>query len=301
MELWLSIFGSVVSLAGLLVGIYTLWKVKKVGEAQIEERRITQEMLGIDQIELDLRRVITKLTESKDRESAALATDLSIKLGAIQGARRAMEQPAKLNPVMYVRLERGFFTHEFLISHIDHARTNIDIITGRTLLVAGYDVMDRLRRACERGVEVRLTGLSENADKVTLTDALQTVASPAPADAEAYRQQIIQCKNDVIAAVNSWPDPAVRARFQYRVNTCVPRVSLVRTDNHVSLGFLQFFRDAQPKELKDREYIQVLATSGVGQVAMTHFELCWKEGTQILPPDNTADNSAIARVNEVTT
>lgn len=284
MELWLSIGGAVVSTAGLFIGVYTLWKVGKVRQAQLEERRITQELIGIDQIELDLRRVITKLTELQDRDSATLATDLSIKLGAIQGARRAMDLPSKLNPAMYAKLERGFFSQDFLIFHIDRAHTSIDIITGRTLLVAGFDVMDRLRQACERGVEVRLIGLSEEANEHILADAIKTVANPAPSTADDYKRQIMQCKSDVCNVVNSWPEPAVRERFQYRVDSCVPRISLVRTDNYVSLGFLQLYRDAQPKELKDREYIQVLATSGIGQVAMKHFDIAWKDATPVLPP-----------------
>lgn len=281
---------------GLVVGLYTLWRVKKVAKAQAEQRRITEELLGVDQLELDLLRVITKLSESKDPESTVLVTDLSIRLGAIQGARRAMDQPADLNPAQYARLELGFFSHEFLVSHIDRARSNIDIITGRTLLIAGYDVMDRLKRACKRGVKVRLIGLSENADNIILGDALKTVANPAPVNAEDYKRQIIQCKNDIVATVNTWPEPAVQDRFQYRVNSSVPRVSLVRTDNQVSLGFLQLYREAQPRELKDREYIRVSVTSGIGQVAIKHFEIAWNEGTQILPVKSESSESVVGKL-----
>ena len=278
-----TIVGTLLSLIGVLIGLYTLIRVRKVARVQADERRITQELIGVDQIELDLRRVITKLNLLQDPEAAALATDLSIKLGAIQGVRRALDSPHKSASVQYVRLEKGFFGEEFVVNQIDRAHSNIDIITGRTLLVAGFYVMDRLRQACERGVLVRVIGLSDCSDDSILADALKTVSNPAPKDAADYRRQILQNKNDILTAVTSWTSPPIQARFQYRMSPCVPRVSLLRADNMVNLGFLQFYRDAQPKELRDREYIRIPANAGVGQVALKHFEIAWSEGTPIFP------------------
>lgn len=279
-----TLVGTIISTAGLLVGLYTLWRVKRVARAQVEERRLTQELLGIPELELDIRKVITKLRETQDADSEALASSLSVKLGKIQGVQTALaEHSGTEAPQLAARLESGFFCQEFLVSHIDDAHSNIDIITGRTLLVSGYDVLNRLRRACERGVEVRLIGFSEDAPLETIQDALKTVANPPPKDADAYKQQIADSKRTIIEAVASWA-PDAKKRFHYYTNKSVPRVTLVRSDKFVSIGFLQLYRDAQPSELEQRQYVRVLATSALGDVVLRHLDLAIREGAAVTIP-----------------
>lgn len=275
--------GAALTLLGLAVGIYTLTRVRRVAKAQQAERRMTQELIGVDELELDLRRVITKLHEYSDQEAVALATDLSVKLGAIQGVRRAWDGPTATMARSRYSIKHGFFGEEFVLGEIGQAHSAIDIITGRTLLVASFYVMERIRQACERGVQVRVIGLSDEAEPSILADALRTVSNPAPRDAEDYRSQITQNKRDIMNAVASWRSDGVRSCFCYRLDSSVPRAALLRRDNTVSMGFLQFYRDAQPKEISERSYIQAAANSTIGEVAMKHFEIAWSEGKRVLP------------------
>jgi hypothetical protein len=43
------------------------------------------------------------------------------------------------------------------------------------------------------------------------------------------------------------------------------------------------FRDAQPSEIDDRQYIQIRRGVPLGDVISKHFDLGWAEGRQILP------------------
>jgi hypothetical protein len=276
--------GASLTLVGIAVGVYTLTRVQRVARAQAAERRVTQELIGVDELELDLRRVIMKLHEYSDQEAVTLATELSVKLGAIQGVRRAWDGPAASTSRSQFSLKQGFFGEEFVLAEIGHAHSAIDIITGRTLLVSSFYVMERIRQACERGVQVRVIGLSEDADESIIADALRTVSNPAPIDADDYRKQIVQNKEDIMKTVATWRSDSVRACFCYRMDASVPRASLLRRDNTVNIGFLQFYRAAQPNEISQRDYIQVMANSGIGEVAMKHFDIAWNEGKQILPP-----------------
>ena len=188
--------GTGVSVASLGVGVYTLSRVRRVARAQSDERQLTQELLGVDQLELDLRRVISKLTEDDDRQAAALARDLSVKLGALQGVRRTLDPPARGQSGQVVRLEHGFFGQEFIIGELGRATSNIDIITGRTLLVNADYVMDHIRQACARGVEVRLVSLDPEAGDGVIADAAQSVSNPAPVDVSDYRRQLVSERRD---------------------------------------------------------------------------------------------------------
>lgn len=275
--------GTGVSVASLGVGVYTLSRVRRVARAQSDERQLTQELLGVDQLELDLRRVISKLTEDDDRQAAALARDLSVKLGALQGVRRTLDPPARGQSGQVVRLEHGFFGQEFIIGELGRATSNIDIITGRTLLVNAYYVMDHIRQACARGVEVRLVSLDPEAGDGVIADAAQSVSNPAPVDVSDYRRQLVQNDETLVAAVTSWRPTELQSGFSHRVVAAVPRVSFLRADNVVNLGFLQLYRDAQPSEIRERPYIQLSANSDLGQIAMKHFESCWNQGRVRLP------------------
>ena len=277
----LTAIGTGVSIVGLCIGLYTLSRVRRVARAQAEERRVTQELLGVDQMELDLRRVIKKLQEANDRESAELATELSGKLGALQGVRRALEPPALGASGSTVRLRRGFFGQEFIIEQLGKAQSNIDIITGRTLLINAYYVMDHIRQACARGVEVRVISLNPYADDAIIADAARSVSNPAPVDIADYRRQLVQNDEILAGAVASWDPSALQSGFHHRVIDSVPRISFLRADSVVNLGFLQLYRAAQPTEIQERQYIQLPASSDTGQVAMSHFELCWQEGKSV--------------------
>ena len=281
--------GSIVSAIGLGVGIYTLTKVRSVAKAQSEARQMTQDLLNIDQIEMDLVQVIKKLHDVGGSDCIALATDLSHQLGNIQGVRRTFDKGIKAAiGTGHVRIESGFFSEKFIGEQIKCARTCIDIITGRTLLVSGFFILDCLRQACERGVRVRLIGLSDEAPDAILQDAIRTVSSPAPRDAAEYREQISHNKSEVVNAVSVW-SAAAQTHFAYRVNTSLPRISALRCDNIVNFGFLQLYREAQPRELADREYLQFNVTSGTGQAVTKHIDIAWDEGLSVWPPVDNAE------------
>jgi hypothetical protein len=295
---WITVAGTALSLGGTTLAIFTFLRVGRVQRAQAHERRITQELLGVDQIELDLRRAIGQLALAGDRESAALVTDLSVRLGGIQGVRRALSQTERDDHKdegtrRVVQLKEGFFGESFVADAIESAQSSIDIITGRTLLVAGFYVMDALRRACERGVNVRIVGLSPDTADEVLEDACLTVSTPAPKNAEEYRRQIQGNRETIVEQVAGWRTEASRGCFNYRVNKSVPRISMLRHDDTVAIGFLQLYRDAQPSEIRSREYLELSGNSPTGQVAMAHFELAWKrakdEGGVILPREKHND------------
>lgn len=283
---WVGIAGLVLGFFGLLVTIYTLSRVAKVQKAQEEATAFTQELLNIDQLEVDLVRVMARLRASSEPESVALGSEIGVTLGSIQGVRRALSSPQDRHGVVKktdhcVPVESDFFGEKFISEAIKSAKQKIDIITGRTKLVSGYYVLDCIRQACERGVDVRLIGLSDGAPDEILNDAVKTVSNPAPRDAEDYRRQIRENSAEIVASVGAWSE-AAQEHFQYRLNKSVPRVSMVRRDNEVLLGFLQFYRDAQPLELKDREYIRIPISLTLGRVALQHFDLVWNDSEIIL-------------------
>lgn len=270
--------------AGLCVGLYTLIRVQRVAKAQQQERRITQELLDVDQIENEIKRVISKLSELNDTDSLNLAKDLSRRLGAIQGARRVMDPSVTEVPLANaVTLEYGFFSSNFVNELINESTSRIEIMTGSTRLISGFYTMDKVRQACERGVRVRIIGIDPEAPDDILRDAVWTVSSPAPTTATEYRELIIENHKTIKDNVNKWKSDFARARFAYRAHPGVPRVSIARSDDWISLGFLQLFRNAQPAEIKDRQFIRVSQGSSLGQVMSKHFEMGWKEARPIIP------------------
>ncbi|AGF80093.1 hypothetical protein UWK_03584 (plasmid) [Desulfocapsa sulfexigens DSM 10523] len=281
----LSVVGVAISLIGTTVGIYTLLKVKKVVKAQIEERKLTQELLDVDQIEKDLRRVVSKLMQVNDHDSVSLANALSQRLGAIQGTRRVIDHGASACGCASgdaVSIKTGFFCSTHVDDFIEQSTSRIDLMTGSTRLIAGYFTMDKIKQACERGVKVRIVGLSPEAPDDILLDAAKTVSKPAPETAEDYRNLIKANHNEISKVVNSWP-AQTKERFEYRENFGVPRVSIAKSDDVICLGFLQLFRDAQPEKINDRQYIKIPQDSELGSVVMKHFEQGWSESKKIIP------------------
>jgi len=280
------IIAILLSTAGLIVGLFTLYRIQRVAKAQQEERRITQELLDVDQIEFDIKRVISKLKESNDPDSLELTNDLSQRLGAIRGTRRAMDQSTKVvRDSDAVTMESGFFCNNFVDQIIDETTSHIDVMTGSTRLISGFYTMDKVLHACERGVHVRIIGIDPLASDEILIDAARTVSPPAPTTADEYRELVLENHNTIKNAVAKWENNVARSRFEYRVHPGVPRVSFARSDEVICLGFLQFFRDAQPHNINDRHYIRIPQKSSLGQVINKHFEIGWEEAKQIIPQD----------------
>jgi len=290
----IALFGVIVSTLGLIVGLYTLFRVRRVAKAQTEERRITQELLGVDEIERDLQRVINRLFENNDGDSYHLANDLSHRLGAIQGTRRAIERSRdnRMN-IECVEVKKGFFSGRHVDDLIDGSTAHLDIITGSTRLISGFYTMDKIRQACERGVRVRVVGLDPNAPDEILLDASKTVTTPAPTNATEYRNLINENHKTIIEQIALWESEAVKERFEYRAHIGVPRISIARRDDLIDLGFLQLFRDAQPREVRNRQYIEISKGSSLGDVVMKHFEKAWAEGRTIITTssDEIIDNT----------
>lgn len=285
----LSTFGVTISFIGAVVGIYTLVKVKKVEQAQLDERSLTQELLDVDQIERDIKLVVTKLNQLNDHDSAALANALSQRLGAIQGTRRAIGYGNTMclcTPGNAVSIEKGFFCSTHVDDFIDQSMDSIDIMTGSTRLIAGYYTMDKVKQACARGVMIRIIGLSPNASDDILMDASKTVSNPAPKTADEYRELIISNHKEISRAVKTWPTQ-LRNKFEYRESFGVPRLSIAKSDDTICLGFLQLFRDAQPDKIDDRQYIKIHKSSDLGNVVLKHFEMGWNESKKIIPDEDT--------------
>lgn len=279
-----NLLGSLFSVTGFFVGLYTLWKVQKVSKVQQEERRITQELLDVDQIELDIRRVINKLFELSDADSMTLANDLSLRLGAIQGTRKAMDKNVRkvLNGAT-VAIESGFFSSNHIDQLIEKSISHIDIMTGSTRLISSFYTMDKIRQACERGVHVRIIGIDPEAPDDILIDAARTVTNPAPTTPNEYRELMREIHQTIKGNVGKWENKKAKERFKYRSHSGVPRVSIARSDDLIDLGFLQLLRAAQPNKINDRQYIQIQYGCALGDVVSKHFEICWNEGKQIMP------------------
>ena len=289
------------TLIALCVTLYTLFRVRAVAQAQEEATAFTQELLNIDQLEVELVRVMAKLGSDDDPESAQIGRELGVTLGRVQGVRRALgsgkDKRRRTGRRASVAVGTNFFGRDFTAETIQSAKTNIDIITGRTKLVSDFYILDVLRQACERGVTVRLIGLSDTAPDAVLADAVKTVSNPAPKDAEDYRRQIRENRVEIEQGVASW-SPAAQRYFHYRLSAVVPRVSMLRCDNIVNFGFLQLYRDAQPKELKERQYIKVPISLDLGKVMLKHFDLVWADSRSVLgedkPKTDNADVGAVA-------
>ncbi len=297
-DLIMGSLGIIASTAGVVIGLYTLQKVRSVESAQSETSKVTQKLLGVDNIESDYTKMIVFLSQIKTPElkTTQLLMELNQRLGSIQGIRRTLSASGLGDESKMVALQKGFFCQEFLIENIDRSTSCIEILTGRSKLISAFSIMEQLRIACESGVKVRLITLCENADTITIEDALQTVAYPAPKNAEDYREQLRRCTKDIRETVLEW-DENTRKNFQYRTCQSVPRISSVRTDDYINLGFLQLYRDAQPKNTSEREYIKISTSSDTGKVLLRHFECVWDsngntticngDDASALPSDNT--------------
>lgn len=272
--------GTGLGLVGLGVSFYTLYRVGLVAEAQTAARRTTEELLSIDELEIDLLRVISRLSQSPDRDAVKLAGELGVKLGMIQGVRRTFRAELKKPEAQTISIQEGFFGQEFVKENVDQSHQVLEIITGRTKLAAGFYILDSIRRACERGVRVRILGLSPDAPDEILEDAKKTVSNPAPTDAGDYRQQICDNRDEILRAVESWPDH-VRVNFEYCLNSSVPRISALRCDSSIRIGFLQLYTAAQEADLGRRPYLALDISSEIGKSLMNHFEVAWREGSVI--------------------
>ena len=139
----LGLAGLVASLMGLAIGLYTLSKVRRVAQVQSEERRVTQELLNVDQIERDLQRVISCLSLSEAKDSRDLVTDLSLRLGAIRGTRRAIARTdANATGGEHVAIQYGFFDGPHVDHLIEDSTARLDLMTGSTRLISGFYAMD---------------------------------------------------------------------------------------------------------------------------------------------------------------
>lgn len=294
----LGLVGIGLTLIGLGLTTYTFLRVRRVAQAQDEATAFTQELLNIDQLEVDLVRVMAALRTSTDPDGASLRSELGVTLGRVQGVRRALgsgkRHRGKARDNISLSVGSDFFGQGFNADAIQSAKEKVEIITGRTRLVADYYVLDCLRQACEHGVKVRVIGLSAKAPDTILEDAVKTVANPAPHNAAEYRRQIESNSQEILQGVKEWP-AAARLNFEYRVSSMVPRVSMLRSDGVVNFGFLQLYRDAQPRELRERQYIKVPISLALGRVMLKHFDLVWNESEPVLidgePTTEMAGNS----------
>lgn len=281
----ISIGGTLASFIGLFLSLYLLKKVSDVQKAQKEAQDVTQELLGVDQIESDYRKIIEVLNKNENTESLRLASQIGVRLGSIQGTRRVLDKNNKGKSILEkVDLLPGYFTQEFIIQEIDSCRYNLDIFTGRLLLISSWAVMEKLKEACEKDVKVRIVSLCDGSPDEILQDATKTVTFPGPVDAKEYREQIIASTKFMQKCVSNWGKKA-QENFEYRTTKSVPRVSTVRTDNYVNFGFLQLYSIAQPDKTEKREYIRLSTNSVTGKAILKHFECLFQDpkGKQVIP------------------
>lgn len=289
----ISIISGIIGLVGLIITIVTLAKVKRVSEVQKRTKDFTQKLLNIDGLENDLSRAINKLENlTNDTDSKAFIRELYGRLFTLKGARSAMNefQDGIGKYAGDISLEKGFFTNSFFDS-IASTNKCIDIITGRTQFLSFY-VLESLRKVCEKGIRVRIIGLSPKATNEVMDESWKTVAVPAPNDSAEYRIQITNKFNEVEQAVSKWSADAQRM-FSIKASKCVPRVAFARFDDFIKLGFLQqFYREAQPAELNDREYLVLPHHSSLGIIAYNHFKIVWsdKDTHYVFGTDNDDDS-----------
>ncbi len=282
---WITLISFIIGIIEFGIAMFTLLKVHSVDKAQKEARQFTQDILNIDRLEVDLVRVIDKFRFSKEIDDSLLANELSLQLGMIKGVRRALDESSEDPCRNAIESGKGFFGEDFVKENIQSAKSCIDIVTGRTKLVASFYILDCLRQACERGVQVRIIGLSADSPNAILNDAIKTVSNPAPKDSEDYRRQINENMREILESVDTWRTE-VQNNFRYKVSKSVPRVSILRSDNIINFGFLQFYRDAQPTEIADREYLKIPLSSPTGKIAVKHVDLVWDEADYIFPLKN---------------
>lgn len=280
---WLTAVGLAVTVVGLLVSLYTLSRVQTVAKAQEKARADTEDLLGIDDVEIDIASVINALAGSTDAELTTLASQLTGRLGRIQGVRYAVSGRRPPSERHRAFLLDGFFSEDFMRDSIRGAKEELDIVTGRLRVVSSWHMMREIEKACERGVAVRIIGISARASDDTLRDAAQTVSSPPPQNADEYRQHVTEVYQQILENVRGWSSADAQRRFALRCSTDVPRVSMVRSDSKMRVGFLQFYRVAQPAQPEDRQYLELTSTSPTGLVAGRHFDAVWDAAEHLWP------------------
>ena len=279
--LYITIIGTILTTTGLIVGLYTLIKVRRVAMVQKVERNLTQELLNVDGIESDLSQVINKLRQINDDESLNLIAQLSLRLGSIQGTRNVINKDLDFNSLIgNVNFENGFFCTDHIRSSVINSKKTLNIITGSTRIISGYNDLDAIKKACKRGVKVCIIGIDPNSPEDILNDATLTVSNPPPKDADEYRKMINETIESVRGFVNTW-DIEIKNNFQFVTYPGVPRVSFIQHDNIIDLGFLHFFREVRNCSLEDRPYIRTTIKTDLGKMALNHFDVALKMGKSI--------------------
>lgn len=278
-------FSNAIGIAGLAVSLYTFVKVKKVASVQIEERQLTQELLGIEDLEIDLREIAEHMGAVNDEKSRKLASAIYRKLGVMEGVGRALKEHTLQNLGQdYIRLQTGFMTAEFLRKEIRTAKREVDIVMGSYRLFTEYTTLEAVRGAASRGVRVRLIGFNPRVSNEILEDAVTTVAYPGPRNAEEYRRSLLDCERSMKSIVDEWNDPKEREKFEFRCSKIILRSSFIRVDNCINLGFVQFIRDAQPSITSAREYVMISTKANTGKVIQRHFEYLWDRAKSVDVP-----------------
>lgn len=266
----LNIIGIIVGVISLLIGFYTLYKVRSVAKVQKDERSLTQELLDIDGIESDIRTAIEKLRNTNNEDSSGFAIKLHERIGEIAGTKKVLNKESINIKKAEKILKYGFFDDEHLKSLVETSRHRLNIITGSTRIISNFFILDKIRCLCEKGVNVCIIGIDPDAPDEVLEDAALTVSNPAPTNAKEYRQLIKETIKDIKDNVDKW-DKDVKKNFNYLLFAGVPRVSFAQSDSRIDLGFLHFFRDVRSKKLNDRPYIQISPNSNLGKMACKHF------------------------------
>lgn len=188
-----------------------------------------------------------------------------------------------MEPAVAIVAKHGFFAPQFLNSVISNTSKNLDIVVGRARLF-NYDTYTEIRELCAKGVVVRCFSLSEHASLKTLQDAVQTVAPNAPEDGKAYRTELKILNQSFRKDIQQW-EPSERHNIGHFTYQDIPRVTFVRSDDLILLGFLTLFNETH-NNVKQRPYLEVPVASEIGRILTAHIDaLLGKETTSLLAGD----------------
>jgi hypothetical protein len=206
--------------------------------------------------------------------------------GRIEGVSHALDigtgQPPDRDRQQSIPIhEQGCFSQEFLIGVFRQANNNVDVLMYRPLVLSTASLLDALRAAAERGVQVRALALSPDGSDEVLSQGAALMPAAAVYQPAQLRPQLIEGERRIQGHVAQWNANAQR-RLAIRRYTSMIGPHFLRSDSTIYLGFVGLLSGAMPTRFDERVHAEVPLNSKLGQQVMVHFEQTWHNGTAVV-------------------
>lgn len=178
---------------------------------------------------------------------------------------------------------RGYCSSAFFTDRAEQATAKLDMLLHRNLNLASEGVMGSLRRACERGVIVRVLCFSSAADDLLVDEAIRVIPQPVPTSIETLRRTLEYGEEFVVGHVSQW-DRESRCRFAYRRYRTMPAAHALFVDALVYAGFRHVWTDAQRSSSVNELYQWFAADSPASEILRSQFAAAWADAEVVCGP-----------------